>query len=116
MKKTLITSGFNLILLGCLVFLLFFYEGSQSSQTKSGGGEETAPSGGNPEEIVSGNCISCHGDNLQGGMGPALGKIGSKYNQNEIEDIINNGKNAMPAGVISKEEATVVAEWLSQKK
>jgi cytochrome c551 len=114
MKKTLITSGVNIVLAGCLVFLLFFYEGHQPSQSAAASGEAT--SAGNPEEIVSNSCITCHGDNLQGGSGPALDKIGSTYAQNEIEDIINNGKNGMPAGVISSEEATVVAEWLAQKK
>ncbi|MCM3537983.1 c-type cytochrome [Priestia endophytica] len=112
MKKILITSGINIVLIGCLLFLLFFYKGSQDLQNEDG----EATTVGNPEEIVSQNCIACHGDNLQGGSGPPLNRVGLKYQQNEIEDIINNGKGAMPAGVISAEEAKVVAEWLSQKE
>lgn len=112
-KKTLIMFGMNIILTGTLVFLLFFYEVTQGTEPARSG--DTA-SVSNPEEIVNGNCLTCHGENLQGGAGPALDKIGSKYDQSEIEDIINNGKNGMPAGVISKEEATIVAEWLVQKK
>ncbi|MCY8232615.1 c-type cytochrome [Priestia endophytica] len=111
MKKILITSGINIVLIGCLLFLLFFYKGTQDLQNEDG--EATT---GNPEEIVSQNCIACHGDNLQGGSGPPLNRVGLKYQQNEIEDIINNGKGAMPGGVISAEEAKIVAEWLSQKK
>ncbi|MBD1379804.1 c-type cytochrome [Metabacillus arenae] len=114
MKKIWITSVINIVLAGCLVFLLFFYEGAQPSQPEDAGGGETAA--GNPEEIVNSNCTSCHGNNLQGGSGPPLEKVGGKYGQNEIEEIINNGKGAMPAGVISQEEAAIVAEWLSQKK
>jgi cytochrome c551 len=114
MKKVWVTSGINIILAGCLVFLLFIYEGPQHSQTATAGGE--VASAGNPEEIVNKSCITCHGDNLQGGSGPALDKIGSKYASSDIENIINNGKNGMPAGVVSTEEATVVAEWLAQKK
>ncbi|MCR8872361.1 c-type cytochrome [Peribacillus frigoritolerans] len=115
MKKIWFTSGASIVLAGCLIFLLFFYRGHQPSPSpnSNGGTQDTA---GNPEEIVSNSCISCHGENLQGGAGPALNKIGAKYSQNDIEDIINNGKNGMPAGVISNEEAAIVAEWLSQKK
>lgn len=76
------------------------------------GGTATA----NAEEIVQKNCISCHGNNLQGGAGPALNKIGSKYDKAEIENIIHNGKGGMPGGLLSDEEASTVAEWLSQKK
>jgi cytochrome c551 len=114
MKKTLITSGINIILAGCLVFLLFIYNGPSTSETANAEGESVHAS--NPEEIVNSTCITCHGENLQGGGGPALDKIGSKLSQNEIEDIINNGKNGMPSGLISGEDVTVVAEWLSQKK
>jgi cytochrome c551 len=114
MKKVWVTTGINIILAGCLVFLLFFYDGPQQSQIATA--DKGATSTGNPEEIVSSSCITCHGENLKGGSGPGLDKIGSKYAPNDIEDIINHGKNGMPAGVISPEEAKVVAEWLAQKK
>lgn len=115
MKKTYMITGFNIILAGCLVFLLFVYEGPKKSQPVSSNGTVTA-SAGNAEDIVGKNCITCHGDQLQGGAGPALNKIGSKYKQNEIEHIIKNGKNGMPSGVISGGDVTVVAKWLSEKK
>lgn len=31
---------------------------------------------GQAEALVKANCISCHGDQLQGGVGPALANIG----------------------------------------
>lgn len=115
MKKTPMITLFNIILAGCLVFLLFVYEGPKKSQPASG--ETASASSGNAKDIVSKNCMTCHGDQLQGGAGPALNKIGSKYKQSEIENIIKNGKNGgMPAGVISGNDVTVVAKWLSEKK
>lgn len=115
MKKTSATFGVSIVLALCLVFLLFFYKGPQVSQTASGTSDSA--SGANPEAIVKKNCITCHGDSLQGGAGPALNKIGSKYKESDIEGIINNGKNGkMPAGLISKDEAKAVAGWLAQKK
>ncbi|MFL6563160.1 MAG: c-type cytochrome [Bacillus sp. (in: firmicutes)] len=121
MKKVWVTTGLNIILAGCLVFLLFFYEGTPHAQKKAtdGGNATSAPSAtssSKAEEIASTTCMTCHGKNLEGGNGPALNKIGSKYDQKEIENIINHGKNAMPAGVVSSEEAKVVAKWLAQKK
>lgn len=116
MKKTYMITGFNIILAVCLVFLLFVYEGPKQSQPVSAKGSVTASASGDAEDIVGKNCITCHGDQLQGGGGPALNKIGSKYDQSEIENIIKNGKNGMPAGVISGDDVTVVAKWLSEKK
>ena len=115
MKKVRITIVGNLILAGCLVFLLFFYEGPQKQTTNQVADKGTS-STDNAEQIVGNNCVTCHGQNLQGGAGPNLTKIGSKYSQSEIENIINHGKNAMPAGVIPPEKAKIVSEWLSQKK
>ncbi|MBT2655673.1 cytochrome c [Bacillus sp. ISL-18] len=117
MKKTIMITGFNILLAAGLVFLLFVYEGPKKSQPVSANGNVTASaSTENAEDIVGKNCITCHGDQLQGGAGPALSKIGSKYNQSEIEHIIKNGKNGMPAGVISGDDVAVVAKWLSEKK
>jgi mono/diheme cytochrome c family protein len=116
MKKVWVTTGINIILAGCLVFLLFFYEGTKPAPKVAADGKTKTISAGNPEKIANTSCMTCHGENLKGGAGPALDKIGAKYAENEIEDIINHGKNAMPAGVVSPEEAKVVAEWLAQKK
>lgn len=117
MKKTYMVTGFNIVLAVCLVFLLFVYEGPKKTQTASANGGETASaSAGNAEDIVGKSCVTCHGDQLQGSAGPDLRKIGAKYDQSEIENIIKNGKNGMPAGVISGDDVAVVAKWLSEKK
>lgn len=68
------------------------------------------------EAVVQQSCASCHGGNLEGGAGPALDKIGASLSEEEIHDVIVNGKGAMPPGVIKGEEADAVAAWLAEKK
>lgn len=79
------------------------------------GGEETASI--DAEQVVQQNCISCHGENLEGaGNFPALNDVGSRLSQEEILSVIENGQNAMPADIIEGEEATAVAEYLANMK
>lgn len=79
-------------------------------------GGETAQ-GGDAEKIYSQKCSSCHGDNLQGGMGPELAKVGASKSKDEIADIIKNGtQGGMPANLISGDDLDTVADWLAAKK
>ena len=78
-----------------------------------GAGETTTV---NAEEIYQQSCIGCHGQDLSGGVGPDLRAVGSKYSQEEIEGIIEQGKGIMQGGIIKGEEVTAVAEWLAAKK
>ena len=73
-------------------------------------------SAGNAEEIFKQNCSSCHGGNLEGGAGPQLSAIGSKYSADEIQNVIANGQGIMPPKIIEGDEAAAVAEWLASKK
>lgn len=76
--------------------------------------EQTA---GGPEEIYAQSCANCHGGNLQGSYGPGLEKIGSKYSQEEILNIIQNGIGTMPSQAhIAQEDQQKLAEWLAEKK
>jgi len=69
------------------------------------------------EKIFANNCASCHGNNLEGNVGPNLTKVGSKYSSEEIQEIIKNGKGQMPAGILKEDEEIVaVADWLADKK
>ncbi|MEK4648814.1 MULTISPECIES: cytochrome c551 [Exiguobacterium] len=69
------------------------------------------------EKIFANNCASCHGNNLEGNVGPNLTKVGSKYSSEEIQEIIKNGKGQMPAGILKEDEEIVaVADWLAEKK
>ncbi|ANU10311.1 cytochrome C-553 [Planococcus antarcticus DSM 14505] len=79
------------------------------------GGEETASI--DAEQVVQQNCISCHGENLEGaGNFPALNDVGSRLSQDEIRSIIENGQGAMPANIIEGDEADAVAEYLANMK
>ena len=107
-----------------LMALLF---GSALVLGACGGGEDTAepPSDSgdgdtaavDAEQVVQQNCISCHGENLEGqGNFPPLNDVGARLSEEEILGVIENGRGAMPAGIIKGEEATAVAKWLSEKK
>ena len=79
------------------------------------GGEETAAI--DVDQVIQQNCISCHGENLEGaGNFPALDDVGSRLSQEEIHSIIVNGQGAMPANIIEGEEADAVAEYLATMK
>ncbi|QKS70876.1 cytochrome c [Paenalkalicoccus suaedae] len=62
------------------------------------------------QSVYEMNCASCHGGNLEGGVGPALD--GGNYSQEEILSAIAEGPGSMPAGLASGEEADAVAEFI----
>lgn len=89
-------------------------DNDNANKDNGGGGTENASAA---EDIFQDNCSSCHGSDLTGGAGPDLTKVGSKHDAKEIEDIIHNGKDGMPAQTqVSDEDAKTVAEWLASKK
>ncbi|AUS88257.1 cytochrome c551 [Lysinibacillus capsici] len=107
MKKAMLTLVF-----GSAIFL-----------AACGGGDKTASNNGNEtatepdgEAIAMKSCVTCHGGELQGANGPALNDVGSRLSESEILDIINNGKNGMPAGLVKGADAEAVAKWLATQK
>ena len=68
--------------------------------------------------LVEQSCISCHGDQLEGGMGPALANIGATKTKEQIYRTILNGRNQMPAyeDVLTEEEIINISLWLAEKK
>jgi len=91
-----------------------------------GGSNATAPAPAEPADTgfkadpvwtAQSSCMGCHGKNLEGAMGPNLQKVGSKYDANQIAEIIKNGKGAMPADLM-KDEAEIkkLAEYLASLK
>ncbi|WP_404454274.1 cytochrome c [Virgibacillus necropolis] len=68
------------------------------------------------EKVFQNNCATCHGSDLSGGAGPDLTEVGSRYSKEEIAQIIKNGKNSMPAGLIEGTDVELIASWLAQKK
>ncbi len=67
--------------------------------------------------VVQKACISCHGQNLEGmGNFPALNNVGSRLSQEEILNIINNGKGIMSASIVKGEDAEAAAAYLATLK
>lgn len=91
--------------------------GEETAEPPADGGDGGSESSVDAEAIVQQNCISCHGENLEGaGNFPPLNDVGARLSEEEIRGVIDNGKGAMPAGIIEGEEADAVAKWLSEKK
>lgn len=105
MKKGLLTT----LVLGSAVFLAAC--GGGDSKTSD---NETAELSG--EKLVQQSCTTCHGGQLQGANAPALDKLGSKYSEDKILDIILNGQGGMPAGLLKGEEAEAAAAYLAELK
>jgi cytochrome c551 len=84
---------------------------SSPSSASSGQVAET-----NVQDIFQQTCAGCHGQNLEGAVGPSLQKIGSKMNENQILEVITKGRGQMPRGLVPEEEAKKLAAWLAAKK
>ncbi|MDI2589703.1 cytochrome c [Psychrobacillus sp. NEAU-3TGS] len=88
-----------------------------ATDTDTGTAPTTENASADAEKIVSSKCISCHGGNLEGqGNFPALNDVGSRLSEDEILNVIENGRGAMPGGLVTGEEAQAVAAWLAAKK
>jgi cytochrome c550 len=86
------------------------------TEQEDGNGEAVST---DPEAIFQNNCSMCHGADLAGtNSAPALNTIGAEKTKEEIEEIIKNGVEGtmMTGSYASKEEAALLAEWLSEKK
>ena len=92
-------------------------EAEETPANNSGSSSETTTAdAGNEAKLYENKCSSCHGQNLEGGVGPALDAIGSSMSQEEIEEIIKSGKGIMPANTLEGDDATAVAVWLAEKQ
>lgn len=70
------------------------------------------------EALVKANCITCHGDQLQGGVGPNLQQEGAQHDAAQIYSIVTRGRGQMPSfkDKLAPEEIANVALWLAEKK
>jgi cytochrome c551 len=67
------------------------------------------------EGLYKFSCLSCHGENLEGAAGPPVINMGSKYSEEELLKLLNDGVGMMPGGQLSEEEAKTVTKWLLEK-
>ncbi|MFC8685565.1 c-type cytochrome [Brevibacillus porteri] len=91
--------------------------------TACGGGSteeqaEVADADKSAMKLYKNNCMSCHGNDLSGRVGPGLQLVGSKMTEEKLVEIITVGANGMPGyeNVLSAEEIGQLAKWLSEKK
>lgn len=70
--------------------------------------------------VYKANCISCHGSDLQGKMGPStnLQQVGDRLSKEQITKQIHNGGEIMPAFAdkLTAGQIKQLADWLSGKK
>ncbi|MGD6818131.1 cytochrome c550 [Metabacillus sp. 84] len=111
---------FVLIAVFGIGLMLFFSVKGLGDAEKMAGGDEEKPKTENvanlsPEEIYKGKCISCHGENYEGGVGPKL--AGTGLSVDEIKDKIKNGGGGMPPNLVPDEKKLdEVAKWVSELK
>jgi cytochrome c550 len=106
---------------GIVAMFLMSFKGLGDAQElaieKEGGApaqEETVAA--SPEEIYQKSCIGCHGDQYQGSVGPALTGVGDRLSQDEIANVVVNGRGAMPPGLVPEDKAAEMAAWLAEIK
>jgi mono/diheme cytochrome c family protein len=68
-------------------------------------------------QIFMQNCSGCHGQNLEGSVGPKLLGIGTKLSESQIEGKIISGGSVMPpgGGLTNSKDIQQVAQWLSKQ-
>jgi menaquinol-cytochrome c reductase cytochrome b/c subunit len=115
-----VASGLMLLTLVSIFYLTWE---AMDQHHKNHGSNARAGEKGDPnfavEEIwtAQASCMGCHGQHMEGGMGPSLQKVGGKYTAEQIADIIKKGKGQMPAGLIKDEKTiTELSQYLSTLK
>jgi cytochrome c551 len=70
------------------------------------------------EALFKQNCISCHGVDLEGKIGPNLQKVGARLTPEKIINQIKKGGSVMPpfSDILKDDEIIALAAWLSAKK
>ncbi|MGP4042417.1 cytochrome c550 [Gracilibacillus sp. D59] len=116
MKKNPIIPFALIAVLGILAMIILAVVGLNEQERIANGGEEGETTQADPEALIQ-SCIGCHGGDLEGGSGPSLNDVHERLSVEEIERTIIEGRpdKGMPAGLVSNEEAAILAEWLAAK-
>jgi len=98
--------------IGLIFFLSIKGLGDADEMAKGDEGEATEEVASNPEDIYKNKCLSCHGDQYQGVVGPALKGLSDKYSVDDVKDILLNGKGSMPGNLVPADQLDAMAEWV----
>ncbi|MCP3772890.1 cytochrome c [Paenibacillus sp. MZ04-78.2] len=92
--------------------------GHKSGAPANAPSKTVAGEASNAAAIYKANCVSCHGTDLSGKVGPNLQKTGAKLSQEQITAKIQNGGGGMPSykNTLKEPEIQALTEWLSAKK
>ncbi|WP_102691316.1 cytochrome c550 [Rummeliibacillus pycnus] len=90
-------------------------KGGKEAKTEQTAGKGETAGAADPEAIAKTKCISCHGDNLKGNVGPNL--HGTGLSEAEVKDILTKGKGSgMPPGLVTGAELDAMAKYISGLK
>ena len=83
-----------------------------SEESGEGGGDDQASAGEfDPEALAQQKCINCHGNTYEGqGSFPSL--VATQLSEEEIQDVLANGKGTMPGGLVPQENLEEMAAWV----
>ncbi|MFY4774901.1 cytochrome c550 [Metabacillus sp. RGM 3146] len=117
MKRNPLVPFALIAILGIGLIFLFSFKGLADNKKLAGKEEKpktTDIANASPDEIYKQNCLQCHGDKYQGGVGPKL--AGIKASPDEIKNQIKNGGGGMPAGLVPPEKLDAMTKWVSNLK
>lgn len=71
--------------------------------------------------VLKAKCSTCHGQNLEGVIGPKLSDVGARLSKEQISTVVKSGrtgaKGAMPGGLLTdQKEFDAVVEYLANAK
>jgi cytochrome c551 len=106
--------------IGALAMTLPGCGGKSDTKAAAGNTELLTRASEDTQAIYKKRCMSCHGDGLQGRIGPTtnLTQIGGRMTAEQIETQIRKGGNGMPGfqDDLKPEQINGLKDWLSGLK
>ena len=105
--------GWRPIVVGAVVVVaVFALAQAEIFAPSAPAGDVTAGDVDRGAAIFERECAGCHGEQAQGGVGPAL--VGTGLDATEVAAVVQQGRGVMPAGIVTgQEQADVVAYVVS---